>query len=200
MRKLFIISAFLLSCSISIFSSQVFAVTNKDDADVENIKAPPRDVKDILLVLNQARGDRTLIEKATKVLALPIPNSTDPEVLNNYYYRRAGAEETLENSKGALENIRKAAIDYPSPNLELRIDENFQYMDHLSSLGYIVEAKKIAEELKPATTGGWTITMDRKITQFCLLLGDFDWIPAIVKDPKTPINAIPTKSRIEAKN
>ena len=173
MRKLFIITVFLLSCSISIFSSQSFAAPNKDDADVENIKAPPRDVKDILLVLNQARGDKTLIEKATKILALPAPNTTDQETLNHYYYRRAGAEETLENGKGALENIRKAAVEYPSANADLRLDENFQYIEQLSSQGYIVEAKKIAEELKPTTTGGWTISMDRKITQFCLLLGDF---------------------------
>ena len=195
MQKHIRISVFVLCCSILIFSSQSFAVPNKDDVDVENIKAPPRDVKDILLVLNQARGDRTLIEKATKVLALPIPNTADPEVLNNYYYRRAGAEETLENSRGALENIRKAAIDYPSSNLELRIDENFQYMDHLSSLGYIVEAKKIAEELKPATTGGWTITMDRKITQFCLLLGDFDCAKTSLSNLESNYSSLVSRAR-----
>jgi hypothetical protein len=32
------------------------------------------------------------------------------------------------------------------------------------------------------------------------LLGDLDWIPAMVKEPNTPINAIPNKSRMDAKN
>uniref|UniRef100_B1XVP5 Uncharacterized protein n=1 Tax=Polynucleobacter necessarius subsp. necessarius (strain STIR1) TaxID=452638 RepID=B1XVP5_POLNS len=45
---------------------------------------------------------------------MPVPNTNDPEVLNHYYYRRASAEENLKNSTGALENLRKAAIDYPS--------------------------------------------------------------------------------------
>jgi CHAT domain-containing protein len=195
MRQFSIIASFMLCCSMAFFSSQSFAAPSKDDIDVENIKAPPRDVKDILLVLNQARADKTLIEKATKILALPVPNTTDAETLNHYYYRRAGAEETLENSKGALENIRKAAVDYPSSNPELRIDENFQYMDHLSSLGYIVEAKKIAEELKPATTGGWTITMDRKITQFCLLLGDFDCAKTSLSNLESNYSSLVSRAR-----
>jgi len=195
MRKYSIIATLMLCCSVTIFSTQTFAALTKEEVDLENIKAPPRDVKDILLVLNQARADKTLIEKATKILALPVPNTSDSETLNHYYYRRAGAEETLENGKGALENIRKAAVDYPSSNSDLRLDENFQYMEHLSSLGYIVEAKKIAEELKPATTGGWTITMDRKITQYCLLLGDFDCAKTSLNNLENNYSSLVTRAR-----
>ena len=119
MRKHSLISSLLLCCTMVLLSSYSFAAPTKDEIDVENIKAPPRDVKDILLVLSQARSDKTLIEKATKILALPAPSSKDSEVLNHYYYRRAAADEVLENSKGALENLRKAVVEYPSVNVEL---------------------------------------------------------------------------------
>ncbi len=177
MRKLSIIAALMLCCSMTLFSSQSFAVPSKDDADVENIKAPPRDIKDILLVLNQSRADKTLIEKATKILALPVPNTTDPETLNHYYYRRGNAEEALENSRGALENLKKAAIEYPSANVELRIDEMFHYAQQEALRGNTLTAKKVIEDVKaiiPQNLRGWMLTMDRQVTGFCLALGDFE--------------------------
>ena len=76
MRKLLTVIAFMLCCSMTLFSSQSFAAPSKDDVDVENIKVPPRDVKDILLVLNQARTDKTIIEKATKILAITFKAKT----------------------------------------------------------------------------------------------------------------------------
>ena len=84
MRKYSIIAILMLCCSVTLFSTQSFSAPTKEEADLENIKAPPRDVKDILLVLNQARADKTLIEKATKILALPVPNTSDTETLNHY--------------------------------------------------------------------------------------------------------------------
>jgi hypothetical protein len=110
MRKLSIISAFMLCCSITLFSVQSFAAPGKDDIDVENIKAPPRDVKDILQILSQTRQDQALIDKAKKTLAKSPPSTNDTSALNHYYYQRAVAENALENSKEALENFKKAAM------------------------------------------------------------------------------------------
>lgn len=177
MRKLSLLQSLLLCCSLFLVLNSSFAVSNKDEVDIENLKAPPRDVKDILLVLSQARADKSIIEKATKILALPIPNTTDTEVLNHYYYRRANAEETLENSKGALESLRKAVVEYPSSQVDMRIDEMFHYAQQEALRGNILTAKKIIEEAKgiiPQNLRGWSLTMDRQITGFCLMLGDFD--------------------------
>ena len=177
MGKLSLIRILLLCCSVLVFANSSSAVQVKDEVDVENVKAPPRDVKDILLVLNQARTDKTLIEKATKILALPVPNTSNTEVLNHYYYRRASAEETLENSKGAFENLKKAAIEYPSFQVDLRIDEMFQYAQQEALRGNTLTALKTIEEVKaiiPQNLRGWNISMDRQITQYCLTLGDFD--------------------------
>ena len=177
MGKLSLIRILLLCCSVLVFANSSSAVQVKDEVDVENVKAPPRDVKDILLVLSQARTDKTLIEKATKILALPVPNTSNTEVLNHYYYRRASAEETLENSKGAFENLKKAAIEYPSFQVDLRIDEMFQYAQQEALRGNTLTALKTIEEVKaiiPQNLRGWNISMDRQITQYCLTLGDFD--------------------------
>ena len=177
MRTPFLIPSLLLFSSCLLFTNTAMAVPGKDEVEIENIKAPPRDIKDILLVLSQARSDKALIEKATKVLAIPVPNTTDVEALNHYYYRRASAEEALENSKGAAESLKKAAVDYPSSQVEMRIDELFQYAQHEALRGNVLTAKKIVEDAKgiiPANIGGWNISMDRQLTQYCLMLGDFD--------------------------
>jgi CHAT domain-containing protein len=175
--RLSLLKSLLLCYSIFLLSNSVFASPGKEDINIENIKAPPRDVKDILLVLSQARSDKTLIEKASKILALPAPSSKDSEVLNHYYYRRAVAEEVLENSKGALENLRKAVLEYPSSNVELRIDELFQYSQQESLRGHALEAKKISEQglaTVPQNLRGWKLSFNRQIVQYCLMLGDFD--------------------------
>ena len=196
MRKPSLIQLLALLCSIFIFANQSFAAPGKDDVDVEIVKAPPRDVKDILLVLNQARPDKTLIDKATKILALPIPSASDPETLNHYYYRRAKAEEVLENSKGALDAIKKAVTEYPSPQIDLRIDEMAQYMMSESIQGSLLQAKKIAEEAKsmvPQNQRGWVLNFDRQIISFCLNVGDFDcaktWLSTLESDYSALISA-----------
>lgn len=193
MRKHSLIQIFLLSCSIFLFSNQSFAIPGKEEVDVESVKAPPRDVKDILLVLSQARPDKALIDKATKVLALPVPSANDAETLNHYYYRRAKAEEVLENSKGALEAIKKAVIEYPSPQVDLRIDELFQYSQSEGVQGSALAAKKILEEGKliiPQSLRGWTLTFDRSILSYCLVLGDFDCAKSSLNTLEADYNAL----------
>ena len=195
MRKLSLIQSLLLCCTIALVPNYSFSAPAKDEVDVENVKAPPRDVKDILLVLSQARSDKALLDKAIKVLAIPVPNTSDTEILNHYYYRRAAAEDVLENTKGALENIKKAAIDYPSSKVDLRIDEMFQYAGNEAAQGNVLAARKISEEglpLVPQNLRGWTLSFDRQIVQFCLGLGDFDcaksWLSTLERDYSTLIS------------
>lgn len=83
MRMLSLIQSLLLCCTIFLATHNSFAVTSKDEVDIESVKAPPRDVKDILRVIESTKQDEKEVEKAKKVLAIPVPSSTNPEVLNS---------------------------------------------------------------------------------------------------------------------
>ena len=177
MRKHSLISSLLLCCSILIFANQAGAAPNKDEVDIESVKAPPRDVKDILQILNQARQDQGLIDKAKKVLAKSPPSTNDSNTLNHYYYQRAVAETALENSKEALENYRKAALEYPSTDMAMQIDERANYAQQEALRGNLVLAKKTLEETKamvPNNLAGWRISIGQTIVNVCLRMGDFD--------------------------
>ncbi|OWS71168.1 CHAT domain-containing protein [Polynucleobacter campilacus] len=177
MRKLLTVIALMLCCSMALFSSQSFAAPSKDDADVENIKAPPRDVKDILQILSQTRQDQALIDKAKKTLAKSPPSTSDTSALNHYYYQRAVAENALENSKEALENFKKAAIDYPSFDIAMQLDERMQYAQQEQKRGNLVLAKKLVEDTRamiPNNLAGWKISSGQKMVAICLQMGDFD--------------------------
>ena len=68
MRKLSFIPSLLLCCSMALCSFNSLASTGESDADVENIKAPPRDVKDILKFIEQSKQNAILEDKAKKLL------------------------------------------------------------------------------------------------------------------------------------
>ena len=177
MRKFSLIQSLLLCCTIALMSNSSIAAPIKDEMDVENVKAPPRDVKDILQILGHARQDQSLIEKAKKVLAKSPPSTNDSNALNHYYYQRAVAESALENSKEALENYRKAALDYPSSNVAMQIDERAIYAQQEALRGNLVLAKKILEETKamvPNNLAGWRISIGQTIVNVCLRMGDFE--------------------------
>ncbi len=177
MGKLSLIRILLLCCSVLVFANSSLAVQVKDEVDVENMKAPPRDVKDILQILSQTRQDQALIDKAKKALAKSPPSTNDSSALNHYYYQRAVAENILENSKEALENYKKAAIDYPSIDMAMQIDERANYAQQEALRGNLILAKKILEETKamvPNSLSGWRISIGQTIVNICLRMGDFD--------------------------
>ena len=66
MRKLVIISTLLLACNILFVANYSFAAPIKDELDIESIKAPPRDVKDILRLVEQTKPDLAVVERAKK--------------------------------------------------------------------------------------------------------------------------------------
>jgi CHAT domain-containing protein len=169
-----ILSAYLLIvCSMT--STLIIAQPSKEDAEIENIKAPPRDIKDILKILEQTKQDQSQLEKAKAVLALPIPNSTDAEILNNFFYRRAYADGILGNSKDALDNMRKVVFDYPSRESNLRIDELVTLANFESQRGNRLAANNLLEKGKEYVSNqnrGRLITLERFIGTNCLRLGD----------------------------
>ena len=159
-------------------SSCLMAQTSKEEVvEVESIKAPPRDIKDILRILEQTKQDQTQIEKANAVIALPIPNSTDPEILNHFYYRRAYAEGILGDSKNAYENMKKVVNDYPSRQSNLRIDELLSLANLEGQRGSRLVSNTLAEKAKESVSNqnlGRLVNIERFIGTNCLRVGDID--------------------------
>ena len=85
----------------------------EDDIELESIKAPPRNIKDILQVLDTSKQDFTTQDEAKKILASPKPDSNDPKILNNFYYRQAKAYERFGNYKAATAIYEKIITEYP---------------------------------------------------------------------------------------
>lgn len=147
-----------------------------DEGDAENLKLPPRDIKDILRVIQETKPDFTLQEKAKKVLALPVPSSTDSEVLNHFYYRKAIAEETLGNNSGAVANLKKVVNEYPSNQAGLSIEELFTYALREADAGNYVTSNQALERARakvPPNLRGWYLTLDKNIGIQCSIMGDF---------------------------
>jgi len=172
-----IIAVFLFVVNIFV-STYLMAQTSKEDAvEIENIKAPPRDIKDILRILEQTKQDQSQLEKAKAVVALPIPNSTDSEILNHFFYRRAYAEGILGNTKDALENMKKVVNDYPSRDSNLRIDELVTLSNLEAQRGNRLVAITLQEKAKEFISNqnrGRLVTIERNIGTNCLRLGDID--------------------------
>ena len=84
MRKYFTVQLFLLYCCLPLFSSSTLANTTRDEVSIESIKAPPRDVKDILRLVEQTKPDLAVVERAKKIIAMPVPSAQDNEELNNF--------------------------------------------------------------------------------------------------------------------
>jgi CHAT domain-containing protein/tetratricopeptide (TPR) repeat protein len=176
MRKLLTVIAFILCCSIA-FSSQSFAALSKEDADLENFKAPPRDVKDVLKFIEQSKQNAILEEKAKKIIALSAPSSTDQQVLNHFYYRRAVAYETLGNTKEAVENLSRVVNEFPSRDQTEAVEELFTYSAQESLRGNYLGANQNLEKalaMVPESSRGWRVSLSRQIALNCSSLGDFE--------------------------
>ena len=171
-----IVKLILIAALISLSSGYGYAQSNNDPVDVGVIQPPPRDVKDILKVLQETKPDITVQEKAKKVLALTAPTTNDSEVLNHFYYRRAIAEETIGNNSGAISNLKKVVNDYPSNQTNLAIEELFTYSLREADAGNFVSSNQALERARAKITPnlrGWYLSIDKNLAIYCSVLGDF---------------------------
>ena len=170
--KLFVCTI-MLCCNMSI--SVVFAAQIEGEVDVENMKAPPRDIKDILRAVDSGKQDLVLQEKAKKVIALPVPSTNDATVLNNYYYRRAQAFTILGNLKESANTLKLLTEKYPATG-NMRTEELVEYAVAEVKSGNIIKAidiLKLAQQSVPADKWGWFLTIDRLLIDFYCVIGDF---------------------------
>jgi CHAT domain-containing protein/tetratricopeptide (TPR) repeat protein len=180
MRKFVATQFIFLALSLAFAVGSSFAVPNKDDVDIENIKAPPRDVKDILKLLEQTKPDLAVVERAKKVVETPLPTSQDNEALNHFYTRRAAAFEDLGNTGEALKNLEIAVNQHPSTNPRLHLNDliNLSVLENSAgkqSLAISLIQKAQAYQLSTLPNlNGFQITMWRLLTTYYVNSGNFE--------------------------
>ena len=177
MGKLSLIRILLLCCSVLVFANSSLAVQVKDEVDVESVKAPPRDVKDILRVLESAKQDEKEIEKAKKTLTVPVPSTGNSEILNTYYYRKSVADEILGNTKDSAESLKKAVTEYPSLDPSFAVDELMQYAAIEATRGNRIFSNQLLDQAWTKVTQnirGYYVSIDRNRIGNCIAMGDFD--------------------------
>jgi len=181
MRRLSLLQSLFLCCfSILLVSNISLASPTKDEVDVESIKAPPRDVKDILRLVEQTKPDLAIVERAQKVVATPLPDSKDNEVLNHYYTKRSAAFEDLGNTGEALKNLEIAVNQYPSVNPQFHLNDliNLSVLENSagkqSSAITLIQKAQAYQLAALPRLDGYQITMGRLLTTYYVYSGNFD--------------------------
>jgi hypothetical protein len=91
--------------------------------DLEKVKPPPRDIKDVLKVLQQSKPNAIEIDKAKAIVATPVPITEDKEVLNTFYYKRAKAYQDLGKMQEAIADTLLTVEKYPASDLRMRLED-----------------------------------------------------------------------------
>ena len=165
-------------CFFSISNAQTSI--KEIDIEVEKIKAPPRDIKDILRVLEQAKPDQSTVDRSRAIIAMPVPQTEDKEELNNFYQRRSKAYQNIGKINLAIADAAKAAYEFPSSNPRYRAAD-FINLGVLEGLGgrntnaikAYAEAKKIQLSALPNQTG-FQVTTNRLIVTSYAFSGNFE--------------------------
>ena len=180
MNKSLLLQALFLCCSILFCSTPSFSLPNKDEVDIESVKAPPRDVKDILRLVEQTKPDLAIVERAKKIVATPLPASQENEVLNHFYTRRSAAYEDLGNSGEALKNLEIAVNQYPSPNPRLHLNDLINLSVLESSVGKQSTAITLIKKAQAyqlsalPNSSGFQMTMSRLLITYYVNSGNFE--------------------------
>lgn len=180
MRKFAAIPFIFLALSLTFAMGSASAVISKDEVDIENIKAPPRDVKDILKLVEQTKPDLGVVERANKLIATPTPKTQNNEELNHYFRRRAAAFQDIGNTAEALKNVELAVNQYPSANPKFQLEDLIELAVLENSGGKVTAAiahvkKAQAYQLSALPNlSGYQMTMGRLLTSFYVNSGNFD--------------------------
>jgi len=196
MRKPPLFLALILAAGILFATSNSFAVPAKDEVDVENIKSPPRDVRDILRLVEQTKPDLVVVERAKKVIALPIPTTQDNEELNHYYKRRSLAFEDLGNVNEALKNAEIVVKQHPSTNPRLHLNDLIDLSVLENSVGkqslaitYIKQAQAYQLTSVP-NSNGFQVTMGRLLSSYYSYSGNFEAAKKTLDDLENTLNGL----------
>ncbi len=187
-------------CAQSASQSPAGAPTGMAAEELSQIKPPPRNIQDILRVLEQSQPDKTQIERAKTIIALPEPAAgSAPAVVHNFYYRRSRAQQRLGQMDDALEDMRKATIEFPHPDprtatprlVDLAVLElNAGNPDR--ALVQLLKAKQIYERARLTTA---LFSTNRLIIIAHTSSGNFDAAKAVLNDSDALMVLSRTSSR-----
>lgn len=147
--------------------------------DLEKIKAPPRDIKDILKVLQQSKPNTAELDKAKAIIATPVPITEDKEVLNTFYYKRAKAYEDLGKKDQAIADALLLVEKYPAKEPRMQLEDLIQLGVLESSGGKNSNAIKSFERAKTfqiknlPNLNGFQITIERLLVTSYAAAGNF---------------------------
>lgn len=172
---------------ILLFSSLIFlgnvvavAQTNNELMDVDSIKPPPRNVKDILNLVEQTKPNLIDVEKAQRITSLPIPSTADPLTLNHFYSRRAVAYQFLGRMNLAIEDMRIAVDKYPTtdPRFHMRDLTDLGVYEGLggNNTGAIETLERALnwQREKLSNLNGIRLTTQRQLINSLSVAGNFD--------------------------
>lgn len=159
---------------------QVHAQTSEAELDVSQIKPPPRDVKDILRVLEQGKVDMSEIEQAGKILAAPQPaQDADNPTWNEFHFKRALAQQKLGRISEAVVEMRLAAFErrQSDPKLEARDLIDLSVLESFAgntakAIDALEKAKKTLRSVPQA--GGFLLTVNRLLVINYSTVGNFE--------------------------
>ena len=191
-RCIFLIGlVYLLSVIIASPIGRAQTQIKDAEIEVEKVKAPPRDIKDILRVLEQAKPDQSIVDRSRAIIAMPVPQTEDKEELNNFYNRRSRAYQNIGKINLAIGDAVKAAQDYPSSNPRYRAAD-YLNLGVLESLGgkntnaikAYEEAKKIQQSFL-SNQAGFQATTYRLIVSSYAFGGNFEASKDALDDMET---------------
>ena len=170
----YIAIAFLCSTSLS------FAQQGNEQIDTDAIKPPPRNVKDILLLVEQTKPDLVQANKAQKIIEIAPPSTQNIEELNAFYSRRGKAYQYLGRMNLAIEDMKLAVDKYPSSDPK----HHFRDLDDLgvyeiiggknTSATIAFERALALRAAKLPNLNGLDMTVQRQLITALSSSGDFD--------------------------
>lgn len=167
------------------------------------LKPPPRNVKDILRVLETAKRDMSELEQARALLAAPEPAaSADNASWNAYHFKRAIALQKLGRINEALVDMRKAAIDRAQSEPKMIVRDLIDLAVMEGGTGNITQAIKTLEQAKQQLrsmpqSGGFQFAINRLLVVNQATLGNFEVANQLLRDMDNLLNRlrrVPTAS------
>lgn len=120
---------------------QFFCTSYADEivkSDLSKISIPPRNINDVLQVLDSSKVSNEEIEKAKLVIAQPLPpEGADKKTLAFFYRKQAAAYEKLGMPNEATNARKKVAYEYPEKeNTKIYVNDLMDYGGNESTTGH----------------------------------------------------------------
>ena len=175
-----IVATLLLGISVT------YAQDQKDsDLDVGSLKPPPRTVTDVLLAVEGAQADPADIANSQALIAAPIPDTKDREVLNAFYRRRAIAFQKLGKIESSIQDLKLATSEYKSADQRTVLESLIELGIFEQRGGSLIDAIKTYETTRasiPRELSGFFMSTNRLLVSAYSQAGNFEGAETALRD------------------